>query len=325
MGMDFLANARQVIEIETGALQRMASRLDESFTQAVKLLHETLDRRGKIVVVGIGKSGNIGHKIAATLNSTGATAVVLNSQNALHGDLGIVSDGDAVLLLSYSGETGELLDVLPHIKRFDVRLIALTGNPKSTMAEHSEVVLDTSVDREACPLKLAPTSSSTAMLVMGDALAMVLLESRGFTEEQFARFHPGGALGRALLTRVSDIMRKGEQLAAVPNGATVRDALVAMSSARAGACVVTEPDGKLAGIFTHGDFARCYQRDPMVGEQPVADFMTRKPISLDADSLAVEALQTIGSHRVDDVVVLDGEGRAVGLVDTQDLARLKIV
>ncbi|WP_265594497.1 KpsF/GutQ family sugar-phosphate isomerase [Haloferula sp. BvORR071] len=325
MGMDFLANARQVIEIETSALERMASRLDDSFAQAVKLLQETLDRRGKIVVVGIGKSGNIGHKIAATLNSTGATAVVLNSQNALHGDLGIVSDGDAVLLLSYSGETGELLDVLPHIKRFDVGLIALTGNPKSTLAEHSDVVLDTSVDREACPLKLAPTSSSTAMLVMGDALAMVLLESRGFTEEQFARFHPGGALGRALLTRVSDIMRKGEQLAAVPNGATVRDALVAMSSARAGACVVVEPDGKMAGIFTHGDFARCYQRDPHVGDQAVADFMTRKPISVDASSLAVEALQTIGSHRVDDVVVLDGEGRAVGLVDTQDLARLKIV
>lgn len=325
MGMDFLANARQVIEIETSALERMASRLDESFTQAVKLLHETLDRRGKIVVAGIGKSGNIGHKIAATLNSTGATAVVLNSQNALHGDLGIMSDGDAVLLLSYSGETGELLDVLPHIKRFDVQLIALTGNPKSTLAEHSDVVLDTSVDREACPLKLAPTSSSTAMLVMGDALAMVLLESRGFTEEQFARFHPGGALGRALLTRVSDIMRKGEQLASVPNGATVRDALVAMSSARAGACVVVEPDGKLAGIFTHGDFARCYQRDAVVGDKPVADFMTRNPISVDADSLAVEALQTIGSHRVDDVVVLDSAGRAVGLVDTQDLARLKIV
>ncbi|WP_367870308.1 SIS domain-containing protein [Luteolibacter sp. Populi] len=323
--MDFLANARQVIEIETGALQRMASRLDESFIRAIDLLHETLDRRGKIIVVGIGKSGNIGHKIAATFNSTGSTAVVLNSQNALHGDLGIVSDGDAVLLLSYSGETGELLDVLPHIKRFDVTLIALTGNPKSTLAEHSDVVLDTSVDREACPLKLAPTSSSTAMLVMGDALAMVLLEARGFTEEQFARFHPGGALGRALLTRVSDIMRAGEQLASVPNGASVREALVAMSSARAGACVVVEPDGKLAGIFTHGDFARCYQRDPHVGDQPVAVFMTRKPVSVDASSLAVEALQTIGSHRIDDVVVLDSEGRAVGLVDTQDLARLKIV
>ena len=323
--MDFLAKARQVIEIETGALQRMAGRLEDGFKRAVEILHETLDRRGKIVVVGIGKSGNIGHKIAATLNSTGATAVVLNSQNALHGDLGIVSDGDAVLLLSYSGETAELIDILPHVKRFDVGLVALTGNPRSTLAEHSDVVLDTSVDREACPLNLAPTSSSTAMLVMGDALAMVLLEARGFTEEQFARFHPGGALGRALLTRVSDIMRKGDQLAAVPLASTVRDALVAMSTARAGACVVTEQDGRLAGIFTHGDFARCYQADPLVGDKPVADFMTRRPISVSASSLAVEALQTIGSHRVDDVVVLDAEGRAVGLVDTQDLARLKIV
>lgn len=323
--MDFLAKARQVIEIETGALEGMAGRLDEGFSQAISILHTTLDRRGKIVVVGIGKSGNIGHKIAATLNSTGATAVVLNSQNALHGDLGIVSDGDAVLLLSYSGETAELLDLLPHVKRFEVGLIALTGNPRSTLAEHSDVVLDTSVDREACPLNLAPTSSSTAMLVMGDALAMVLLEARGFTEEQFARFHPGGALGRALLTRVSDIMRAGDQMAAVPVGSTVRDALVAMSTARSGACVVTQPDGSLAGIFTHGDFARCYQRDAHVGDKPVADFMTRSPISVGASSLAVEALQTIGSHRVDDVVVLDAEGKAVGLVDTQDLARLKIV
>ncbi|WP_264511055.1 KpsF/GutQ family sugar-phosphate isomerase [Luteolibacter rhizosphaerae] len=323
--MDFLAKARQVIEIETGALQGMAGRLDEGFSQAISILHDTLDRRGKIVVVGIGKSGNIGHKIAATLNSTGATAVVLNSQNALHGDLGIVSDGDAVLLLSYSGETAELLDLLPHVKRFEVGLIALTGNPRSTLAEHSDVVLDTSVDREACPLNLAPTSSSTAMLVMGDALAMVLLEARGFTEEQFARFHPGGALGRALLTRVSDIMRAGDQMAAVPVGSTVRDALVAMSTARSGACVVTQPDGSLAGIFTHGDFARCYQRDAHVGDKPVADFMTRSPISVGASSLAVEALQTIGSHRVDDVVVLDAAGKAVGLVDTQDLARLKIV
>ena len=323
--MDFLAKARHVIEIETGALQRMAARLDEGFARAVTILHETLDRRGKIVVVGIGKSGNIGHKIAATLNSTGATAVVLNSQNALHGDLGILSDGDAVLLLSYSGETPELLDLLPHIKRFDVGLIALTGKANSTLAEHSDVTVDTSVDREACPMNLAPTSSSTAMLVMGDALAMVLLEARGFTEKQFARFHPGGALGRALLTRVSDIMRRGDQLASIPEGSTVRDALVAMTFARSGACVVVRPDGKLAGIFTHGDFARCYQQDPLVGDRPVADFMTRKPISVDADSLAVEAVQTIGSHRVDDVVVLDSEGRAVGLVDTQDLARLKIV
>jgi arabinose-5-phosphate isomerase len=323
--MDFLAKARQVIEMETGALEKMAARLDDSFAKAVEMLRETLDRRGKIVVVGIGKSGNIGHKIAATLNSTGATAVVLNSQNALHGDLGILCDGDAVLVLSYSGETAELLDLLPHVKRFDVQVIALTGKPRSTLGEHSHVVLDTSVEREACPLNLAPTSSSTAMLVMGDALAMVLLEARGFTEEQFARYHPGGALGRALLTRVSDIMRRGDQLARVGEGASVRDALVAMTAARSGACVVTAADGKLGGIFTHGDFARCYQQDPHVGDRAVADFMTRRPVSVAADSLAVEAVQTIGSHRVDDVVVLDAEGRAVGLVDTQDLARLKIV
>lgn len=323
--MDFLANARRVIGIETEALHRMAERLDGDFVRAVTLLRETLDRRGKIVVTGIGKSGNIGHKIAATLNSTGATAVVLNSQNALHGDLGIVCDGDAVLLLSYSGETPELLDLLPHIKRFDVALVALTGKAGSTLARHCDVTLDTSVEREACPLNLAPTSSSTAMLVMGDALAMVLLEARGFTEEDFARYHPGGALGRALLTRVSDIMRAGDQLAHVDEGATVRDALVAMSSARAGACVVVAPDGKMAGIFTHGDFARCYQRDPMVGDRPVASLMTRGPVSVSADSLAVEAVKTIGSHRVDDVVVVDADGRAVGLVDTQDLARLKIV
>ncbi|MEP4078069.1 KpsF/GutQ family sugar-phosphate isomerase [Haloferula sp.] len=323
--MDAVAHGKRVIEMEASSLQAMQERLGEPFAQAVGMLKEVLDGRGKIVVVGIGKSGNIGHKIAATLNSTGSTAVVLNSQNALHGDLGLISDGDAVIVLSYSGETVELLDLLPHIKRFDVKLIALTGKPNSTLSQHSEVTLDTSVEREACPMNLAPTSSSTAMLVMGDALAMVLLDARGFDEDQFARFHPGGALGRALLTKVSDIMRAGDQLAQVGEGGTVQDALVSMSTARAGACVVVATDGKLAGIFTHGDFARSYQADPMVGAKPVAELMTRGPISVSADSLAAEAVKTIGSHRVDDVVVLDSEGKPVGLVDTQDLARLKIV
>jgi arabinose-5-phosphate isomerase len=324
-GMDAVAHGKRVIEMEANALQVMQERLGEPFSLAVGMLKEVLDERGKIVVVGIGKSGNIGHKIAATLNSTGSTAVVLNSQNALHGDLGLVSDGDAVIMLSYSGETVELLDLLPHIKRFDVKVIALTGKPESTLSQYSDVTLDTSVEREACPMNLAPTSSSTAMLVMGDALAMVLLEARGFDEEQFARFHPGGALGRALLTKVSDIMRADDLLAHVGENATVQDALVAMSTARAGACVVLAADGRLAGIFTHGDFARSYQADPMVGSRAVADLMTRGPICVSADSLAAEAVQTIGSHRVDDVVVLDAEGKPVGLVDTQDLARLKIV
>lgn len=323
--MDYLALARNVIEIETESLQRMAGRLDDQFASAVRILHETLDQRGKIVVVGIGKSGNIGHKIAATLNSTGATAVVLNSQNALHGDLGLISDGDAVLLLSYSGETSELLDLIPFIKRFDVRLVALTGQPTSTLSQLSEVTLDTSVAREACPLNLAPTSSSTAMLVMGDALAMVLLEARGFTEEDFARYHPGGSLGRALLTRVSDIMRTDSILPTVPEDALVLDALIAMNRVRAGACLILDAKGYLAGIFTHGDFARGYQRDSDIGVKPIAGLMTRKPITVQADSLAVEAVKSIGKNRIDDIVVIGEDGRPVGLVDTQDFARLKII
>lgn len=323
--MDYLARARSVIETEIEGLRRMEISLDERLAEAVKILQRTLDDRGKIVVVGVGKSGNIGHKIAATLNSTGATAVVLNSQNALHGDLGLLSDGDAVLALSYSGETRELMDLLPFIRRFDVNLIALTGNRDSTLSRFSEVTLDTSVEREACPLNLAPTSSSTAMLVMGDVLAMVLLESRGFTEEDFARFHPGGSLGRALLTRVSDIMRADAELPTVAEDENVFAALDSMNRARAGACLILKPDGSLAGIFTHGDFARSFRNDPLLGEKPVATLMTRHPITVQADALAVEVLKTIGENRIDDIVVLDAEGKPVGLIDTQDLARLKIV
>lgn len=323
--MDYLGKARVVIETEIEGLRRMSGLLNGSFIEAVDLLHHTLDHRGKIVVVGVGKSGNVGHKIAATLNSTGGTAVVLDSQNALHGDLGLLSDGDAVLALSYSGETRELLDLMPFIKRFDVKIIALTGKPGSTLSRLSEVTLDTSVEREACPLNLAPTSSSTAMLVMGDALAMVLLESRGFTETDFARFHPGGSLGRALLTRVSDIMRADAKLPTVTEEADVFAALDAMNRVRAGACLILGEDGSLAGIFTHGDFARGFRVDPLLGGKPVVSLMTRHPITVRSDALAVEVLKTIGQNRIDDIVVLDDAGKPVGLIDTQDLARLKIV
>ena len=323
--MDHLDRARAVIDLEIEGLRRMSARLGPELAQAVDRLRTTVEQRGKIVVVGVGKSGNIGHKIAATLNSTGATAVVLHSQNALHGDLGLLSDGDAVLALSYSGETRELLDLLPFIRRFEVSLIAITGRPGSTLSRFSDVTLDTSVEREACPLNLAPTASSTAMLVMGDALAMVLLEARGFTEEDFARYHPGGSLGRALLTRISDIMRRDAELPVVPETATVLDSLAAMRRARAGACLILRPDGMLAGIFTHGDFARQYALDPLLGDKPVANLMTRKPITVQADSLAAEALRTLGQNRIDDIVVLDAAGRPVGLVDTQDLARQKLV
>jgi arabinose-5-phosphate isomerase len=323
--MDFLEKARRVIETEIEGLHRMSGLLGDGFIAAIRILHHTLDHRGKIVVVGVGKSGNIGHKIAATLNSTGGTAVVLDSQNALHGDLGLLSDGDAVLALSYSGETRELLDLMPFIKRFEVKVISITGNSNSTLARLSEVTLDSSVEREACPLNLAPTSSSTAMLVMGDALAMVLLESRGFTEEDFARYHPGGALGRALLTRVSDIMRSDRDLPTVQEDADVFAALDAMNRARAGACLILNESGGMAGIFTHGDFARGFRIDPLLGGKPVASLMTRHPITVRADALAVEVLRTLGQNRIDDIVVLDDEEKPVGLIDTQDLARLKIV
>jgi arabinose-5-phosphate isomerase len=323
--MDQLAKARCVIDIEIDGLRRMAERLDGAFPQVVEMLRETLIRRGKIVVVGVGKSGNIGQKIAATFNSTGATAVVLDSQNALHGDLGLLNDGDSVLALSYSGETRELLDLMPFIRRFDVGIVAITGKPGSTLSQLADLTLDTWVEREACPLNLAPTSSSTAMLVMGDALAMVLLEARGFSEEDFARFHPGGSLGRALLTRVSDIMRCDSQLPVVGENADVFAALDAMKRARAGACLILDSRGSLAGIFTHGDFARCFRADPLLGDKPVAGLMTKKPVTVKADALAVEVLRTLGENRIDDIVVLDDAEKPVGLIDTQDLARLKIV
>ncbi len=323
--MDFEEKARTVIAMQAESLREMASRIGSGFSEAVRLIQSSLENRGKVVVVGVGKSGNVGHKIAATLNSTGATAVVLNSQNALHGDLGLLSDGDVVLALSYSGETEELLGLLPFLRSFDVKVIALSGKTDSSLSRAADASLDTSVAREACPLNLAPTSSSTAMMVMGDALAMVLLEARGFTEHDFARYHPGGSLGRALLLKVGDVMRREEKMPTVPVSARVIDAVSEMNRSRAGACLILGEDGKLAGIFTHGDFARGYEKDPSLGSLPVADLMTRNPISLTEDSLAVEAVKKVGEKRIDDIVVVDSAGRPVGLIDAQDLARLKLV
>lgn len=323
--VNYVDRGRKIFEMEIDELKGVSASLDDSFAQAITALKTCLENKGKIVVVGIGKSGNIGHKIAATLNSTGATAVVLNSQNALHGDLGMISDGDAIICLSYSGETSELLDLLPFIKRFDAQIISITGKAGSTLDQQSDVTLLAEISREACPLNLAPTSSSTAMLVMGDALAMVLLESRGFTEEDFSKFHPGGSLGRALLTKVSDIMRSGDSLAVIRPADTVQDALHHMSQARSGACIITTEDGSMAGVFTHGDFARAFQQNQEIGTHPVSEFMTKDPVTLNCDSLAAEAITTIGTNRIDDIVVLDHDQRPVGLIDTQDFARLKLI
>ena len=310
--------------MEASELRRLSDRLDgEALGRAVGIMLEALADRRKIVVCGVGKSGHIGDKIAATLTSTGSTSVVLNSLNALHGDLGLVADGDVVLALSYGGETAELLNILPPLARFDVKLIAMTGQPRSTLGQAADVCLDVSVAEEACPLHLAPTSSTTAMLALGDALAMVLLEARGFRQEDFARFHPGGTLGRALLYRVNQIMRKGPQLAICAPDDRVLDVLEKMTECRSGAAVITGPDGKLCGVFTHGDLARHYQSHPDLGSQPVRGFMTATPITIRGDKLAAEALHVLKSHRIDDLVVVDEENHPIGIIDSQDLSRLQ--
>lgn len=322
---DHLTTARQVIRWEWEALQAFENRLDDSFSNAIESLLQVLSSGKKIVLVGIGKSGNIAHKIAATLTSTGAPAVVLHSQNALHGDLGLLAEGDAVVALSYSGETSELLDLLPYLKRRSGSLIALTGKPSSTLATHADHVIDTSVPREACPLELAPTSSSTTMLAAGDALAMVLMSARGFTAADFAQYHPGGALGRALLTTVGELMRTAERLATVDPTQSVFEALTAMTRAKSGAAIVIHSDGSLAGIFTHGDFARSFQNNPEVGSQSVSSLMTTNPITISSKALAAEAVRIVGERNIDDLIVIDSESNQIlGLVDSQDLASLKL-
>ncbi len=323
--MNYPDQARRVIRLEIDELERLHTRVGEGFAEAIELLLACLRGRGKLIVCGVGKSGNIGRKLAATLNSTGATTVCLNVGDALHGDLGVIDPGDLAILLSYSGETSELVDLLPHLKRLSLPIVAITGGLESTLAKQADCVLDVQVSQEACPLNLAPTSSTTSMLVLCDALAMVLLEARGFQAEDFAKLHPGGSLGRALLTRVSDVMRSGDQLALISPESTVSAALQAMTKARSGAAVVVHVDGTLAGVFTHGDFVRAFQNDHAISELPVSGFMTRQPISIQADKLAAEVLATLEKARIDDLVVLDESGHPVGMVDTQDLTRMRLL
>jgi len=323
--MDYLERARRVFDIELQEAAAVCERLDEDFARAVDLIKNAVENRGKVVVLGVGKSGHIGEKIAATLTSTGSPAVVLNSLNALHGDLGVVADGDVVLALSYSGETDELLAVLPAFARMGLPILAITGGRDSTLAKSAAAVLDVKISQEACPLNLAPTSSTTAMLILGDALAMTLLEARGFQKEDFARFHPGGSLGRSLLLRVHQIMRPSTELVILTPEDTVLDAVQGMTTRRAGAAVIISGDGKLAGIFTHGDFARHFPKNPDIGPRKVGEFMTKNPIVIPGDKLAAEVLQILEQHRIDDLVVVNEANEPIGIVDSQDLTRLKIL
>jgi arabinose-5-phosphate isomerase len=320
-----LARAREVFDIELAALKKVRAQLDSSFDRAVDLIVGTLRQRGKIVVVGIGKSGSVGQKISATLTSTGSTSVVLSSVDALHGDVGIVNDGDAILALSYSGESEELLNLLPALKRFSVKIISLTGGMKSSLARHSDVVLNARVPKEACPFNLAPTASTTAMLVLGDALAMAVLQARGFQQSDFARYHPSGAIGRAMLLRVGDIMRTGERNAVAGEQLTVKEALLVMTRAKSGSLSVVNARGKLVGVFTDGDFRRHMAEDDHLLAQPLNKVMTRKPVCIRDQALAAEALKIFDERNIDDLIVVNAKHEPVGLVDSQDLPKLKIM
>jgi len=323
--MSHSAKARKVFDIELEGIKAVRAHLDETFDHAVELIVEALRQRGKIIVVGIGKSGNIGQKIAATLTSTGSTSVVLNSVDALHGDLGIVNDGDIIMALSYSGESEELLNLIRALKRFSVKIISFTGAIHSSLARYSDVALNVKVPKEACPFNLAPTASTTAMLVMGDALAMAVLRARGFKQEDFAKYHPAGAIGRAMLLRVGDIMRTGLRNAVAAQSLTVKEALLVMTRAKSGSLSVINQRGKLAGIFTDGDFRRHMARDDNLLAQPLRRVMTRRPICIRDTALAVEALKIFDEQNIDDLIVVNAKNEPVGLVDSQDLPKLKLM
>jgi len=323
--MDHLKRARQVFDIEGTALKAVRQQLDGNFDAAVNVIVETLGQRGKIVVVGIGKSGNVGQKIAATLTSTGSTSVFLHGVDALHGDLGIVSDGDVILALSYSGESEELLNLIPPLKRFPVKIICITGAVKSALARYSDVVLNVRVPKEACPFNLAPTASTTAMMVMGDALAMTVLQARGFKEKDYARHHPSGAIGRALLLKVCNIMRTGERNAVAGEAVTVKEALLVMTRAKSGSVSVVNRRGKLTGVFTDGDLRRHMSDDAEILSRPLAEVMTRKPVCIRDDALAVEALKIFNQRNIDDLIVVNARREPVGLIDLQDLPKVKLM
>src|SRR6185369_4520517 len=305
--MNHLTRAREVFDIEIAALKAVRARLDGAFERAVALVISAIGRRGKVIVVGVGKSGAVGQKISATLTSTGSTSVVLNSVDALHGDLGIVNDGDVVLALSYSGESDELLNLLPAIKRFSVRIICFTGNLKSSLAKHSDVALGVKVPKEACPFNLAPTSSTTAMLVLGDALAMAVLEARGFKQKDYAQRHPSGAIGRAMLLKVGEIMRTGDRNAVAREDLTVKEALMVMTRAKSGSLSVVDRRGRLAGVFTDGDFRRHMASDENLLSKPLKRVMTPNPICVRDDALATEALKIFNERNIDDLIVVNSK------------------
>ena len=314
--------AQETFEIEAQAVLGLKQRTGESFARAVeKMMHV----RGRVVVMGIGKSGHVARKIAATLASTGTPAMFVHPAEASHGDLGMIKAVDLVLALSNSGEVDEVTSLLPVIKRLGVTLIAMTGNLQSTLARHSDIVLDSGVEKEACPLQLAPTASTTAQLALGDALAVALLDARGFRSDDFARSHPGGALGRKLLTHVADVMRTGDALPRVTAATGFFDMMRVMSGKGLGATAVADADGKVLGIFTDGDLRRLIEKGADMRGMTAADVMHTKPKTIHPEALAAEAAQVMEQYRITLVLVVDSGGRLVGAVNSNDLLRAKVI
>ena len=319
---DLIDSAQRTIRLELEAVQELLPRINADFIKACELI---LSCKGRVVVVGMGKSGHIGNKIAATLASTGTPSFFVHPAEASHGDMGMITKDDIVLALSNSGSTAEIVTLLPLIKRLGIRLISMTGNPDSPLAKAAEVNLDARVSQEACPLNLAPTSSTTASLVLGDALAIALLEARGFTAEDFAFSHPGGALGRRLLLKVENVMHSGESLPQVTRGTSLRDALLEMTQKGLGMTTVLEADGHLAGIFTDGDLRRALDKGIDVRDARIDDVMTPHGKTIRAEMLAAEALKIMEDHKINALVVVDDQDKPVGALNMHDLLRAGVM
>jgi arabinose-5-phosphate isomerase len=317
-----LNKAKEVIQIEAKAIEALAKKLDGNFVKAVDLIAKC---QGRVIVAGMGKTGIVGRKIAATLSSTGTPAIFMHSAEAVHGDMGQVTKADVVVVISSSGETEETTRLLPLLKKIGAKTIAMTGNRKSSLAKFSDVVLDVSVEKEGCPLGLAPMASTTATLVMGDALAACLIVKKGFRKEDFAFYHPGGALGRRLLLKVEDLMRKGEHFPKVKDDRKVQDVLLAITKARCGSACIVDAKGKLVGIFTDGDLRRHLEEGPGVLQKVVKTVMTKNPTTISHNHLAAEAFALLKERKIDELPVVDEKGKPVGLLDIQDLLKAGLI
>lgn len=320
-----LARARECIRIETDALKETARSLGPEFVAVARAVEAVVAADRKLIFTGVGKSAHIAQKLTGTFNSTGVTSCFLDATQALHGDLGLCAEGDLAIMLSNSGQTEEILRLIPVLRRIGVKLVAFTGHSTSDLAKNADLRLLYRAKREACPLALAPTASTTAALALGDALAMVLLEARGLTRDDFAKLHPAGNLG-ALLLKVRDIMRTGERMPQAHETVTTQEAILAMTRCKSGSIALVHPKtGKLTGILTDGDFRRSALSGPDFLQRPASNFMTRNPKVVAEDALGVDALRLFKAHKIDDLIVVDRRGRPVGLVDGQDLPKLKIV